>query len=93
MISRNIYTPGVEYLETNTKLFSGQHAYRKFHSTTTCLIEISEILHSNIDRGRVCGIASMDLGKAFDSVSHSLLLSKLSALGFEECSLKWKRSY
>ena len=32
----------VNYLESNGKLFPGQHAYRKHHSTTTCLVEITE---------------------------------------------------
>ena len=39
------------------------------------------------------GIASMDLSKAFDSVSHNLLLQKLSALGFADSSIGWIKSY
>ena len=46
-----------------------------------------------MDRGRISGIASMDLSKAFDSVSHGLLLRKLSNLGFSQSSLQWIRSY
>ena len=46
-----------------------------------------------MDKGRLCGIASMDLSKAFDSVSHGLLLKKLSNLGFAKHSLEWIKSY
>ena len=39
------------------------------------------------------GIASMDLSKAFDSVSHGLLLRKLKQKGLGQGSLKWLQSY
>ena len=35
----------------------------------------------------------MDLSKAFDTLDHSLLLSKLSSYGFENNSLSFVRSY
>lgn len=35
----------------------------------------------------------MDLSKAFDSVNHTILLSKLKSLGISNSSLDWFRSY
>ena len=35
----------------------------------------------------------MDLYKAFDCISHDLLVAKLSAYGFDKCSLKLIYSY
>ena len=83
----------VAYLEENDGLYEGQHAYRRHHSTTTCLMEITEEVHAELDRGGVMGIASMDLSKAFDSVSHSLLLRKLERKGLGGACLKWLQSY
>ena len=71
----------VKYLEENNLISVAQHAYRKGHSTQTCLVEIVNELYSNIDRGRLTAIAHLDLSKAFDSISHSLLLHKLNELG------------
>ena len=71
----------VNYLETTKGLYSGQHAYRKWHSTTTCLVEITEVIHQELEQSRSIGIASIDLSKAFDSVSHNLLLKKLEKKG------------
>ena len=83
----------VNYLETNNHLYSGQHAYRKWHSTTTCLIEITETIHKQLEQSGVIGLASMDLSKAFDSVSHNLLLRKLERKGFSGRSLTWLHTY
>ena len=83
----------VSYLEKTNGLYAGQHAYRKSHSTTTCLIEITEAIHKQLDSGGVMGVASMDLSKAFDSVSHGLLLRKLEQKGLGGGCLKWLQSY
>ena len=37
--------------------------------------------------------AFIDLSKAFDSISHALLLEKLSQFGFRDISLQWFQSY
>ena len=83
----------VSYLENNQGLYAGQHTYRRGHSTTTCLIEITEAIHKELERGGVIGIASMDLSKAFDSVSHSLLLGKLAKKGLGGGCLRWLETY
>ena len=46
-----------------------------------------------MDKGRYSGIASLDLSKAYDSISHTLLLHKLAKLGLAEESLMWINSY
>ena len=83
----------VTYLESNNLINRNQHAYRKGHSTQTCLVEITNLLYEHMDHGKYTGIASLDLSKAYDSISHSLLLHKLSELGLAEESLKWIDSY
>lgn len=83
----------VTYLEENKLLNEIQHAYRKFHSTTTCLSEVTNYIYQEYDKGNVVGIASLDLSKAFDSINHSLLIKKLAKLGLGNTSLEWCRSY
>ena len=67
----------VEFLEENKLINNNQHAYRKGHSTTTCLMEVTNHLYDLLDQKKYAGIASLDLSKAYDSISHSLLLHKL----------------
>ena len=83
----------VQYLETNNLLSPAQHAYRKTHSTTTCLSEVVNFIYKENDKGNVVGLASLDLSKAFDSINHNLLINKLAKLGLGKTSLEWCTSY
>ena len=70
-----------------------QHAYRKKHSTHTCLSEALNYIYEENDKGNLVGIASLDLSKAFDTINHSYLIHKLSKLGIGTNSLNWCESY
>ena len=77
----------VEHLEKNNLLSRHQHAYQRGHSTQTCLVEVANYLYRLIDQKKWTAIASLNLSKAFDSISHSLLLNKLAKLEMSEETL------
>ena len=81
------------HLESNKLLHKNQHAYRKHHSTITCLVEVLTYVYSLIDKKKPTAIISLDLSKAFDSIDHKLLLKKLSKLGLGENAVQWINSY
>ena len=83
----------VEYLEKNNIIKESQHAYRKGHSTITCLYEVVNHLYQIIDQKKIAAVISLDLSKAFDSVNHSLMLNKLSTMGLSKNTLLWIQSY
>ena len=93
IIERSSTDQLVNHLETNNLISKCQHAYRRGHSTQTCLIEIVNELYRNIDEGEFTGVAKLDLSKAYDSISHSLLLHKLAELGLSENSINFIKSY
>ena len=80
------------YIEQK-KLSSQQHAYRRYHSTNTCLFELTETALKYIDEGYLVAIASLDLSKAFDSLSHELILQKLLDMELDGTAVQWVKSY
>lgn len=69
-----------------------QFGFRKFHNPVHC---ISNFLHNhfkNSNKKYHVGLF-LDLKKAFDTVSHEILLSKLSHYGLDNMSLLWIGNY
>ena len=62
--------------------------FRKGHSTQHCLLYMLENLKKAMDKGLSTGILLTDLTKAFDCISHELLIAKFHAYGFSYSSLK-----
>ena len=64
-------------------------AYRMGYSCEHVLVRVIEDWKKALDNGEHVGCVLMDLSKAFDSIPHGLLLSKLNAYGmnFEGCEL------
>ena len=80
-------------MKATKKISKTQHAYRLLHSCQTCLIEITNYIYKLVDQKRYSAVVSLDLSKAFDSLSHELILYKLSKLGIGEDCIKWIKSY
>ena len=71
----------MKFLESHNILFMYQFGYRKLHSITIALIEITDKIKRLLDEGNyVIGIY-LDLTKAFDTVNHEISLYKLWRYG------------
>ena len=55
-----------------------QYGFRQGKSTTDCLVDLIEQIPKSLDNGEFAVTLFLDLSKAFDTVNHSTLLSKLS---------------
>ena len=68
-------------------------SYGKFHSCETSLLRMTQEWRSMRDDGKLVGIVSMDLSKAFDVIQHPLLLAEFKAYGFNKDSCALLRDY
>lgn len=59
----------------------------------TNLVSFTEMLTESIDAGSQMDVIYTDFSEAFDRVSHSILITKLSRYGFSGNMLKWLESY
>ena len=57
--------------------------FRSKHSTQHALFKLLQKWQSSLDKKGIVGTILMDLSKAFDSLSHDLLIAKLAAYGFD----------
>ena len=51
-----------------------QTGFRKLFSTTTAVLDVSEIILEEFDKNNYVGAVLIDLTKAFDIVNHKILL-------------------
>ena len=76
------------------ELFSKhQFGFREGFTTEFAILDIYEKLISNLDKGSISCSIFLDLAKAFDSVSHSILVRKLEKYGIKGDALNLFVSY
>ena len=80
-------------LNSNSLLFPLQSGFCPSHSTQTLLLHCLDRWYKAIDQKKLVGVVFLDISKAFDTVSHELLLSKLSNLGLSVSAVSWLCSY
>ena len=81
------------FLEIHKVLYSLKFGFQENHSIDHALVSLTEAVRNTLDNKRLgCGIF-IDLQKAFDTVNHRILLSKLEHYGVRGCALEWFRSY
>ena len=81
------------FLEHHDILFENQFGFRKNNSTAYALLQITERIKESIDNGKFGCAIFIDLRKAFDTVNHDILISKLEHYGIRGELLNWFHSY
>ena len=70
-----------------------QHGFMKGRSCLTNLISFYNWVTRLVDKGKAVDVVYLDFSKAFDTVSHSILLEKLATHGLDRYALLWVRNW
>ena len=93
ILEKLMYKRIYQFLTKNNAIYDLQFGFRQNFSAAHALINLTENIRQAVDEGRIgCGIL-VNLQKAFDTVDHEILLSKLNHNGVRGVSNDWFRSY
>ncbi|GAB0176493.1 hypothetical protein GRJ2_000114500 [Grus japonensis] len=70
-----------------------QHGHMKGRSCLTNLIFFYDKVSRLVDEGNAVDVVYPDFSKAFGTISHSILLEKLTAHGLDRCTLRWVKNW
>ncbi|CAM4679895.1 unnamed protein product [Caretta caretta] len=83
----------LKHLEERKVIRNSQHGFTKGKSCLTNLIAFYDEITGSVDEGKAVDVLFLDFSKAFDTVSHSILASKLKKYGLEEWTIRWIESW
>ena len=88
-----LYNQLYDYLTKHNILEDKQWGFRSLHSTALALIGCSNNWLVNIDREGINTTVLLDIKKAFDTIDHEILLTKLDYYGIKNDKLHFLKSY
>ncbi|CAM4712535.1 unnamed protein product [Lepidochelys kempii] len=83
----------LKHLEERKVIRNSQHGFTKGKSCLTNLIAFYDEIIGSVDMGKAVDVIYLDFSKAFDTVSHSILSSKLKTYGLDEWTIRWIESW
>ena len=81
------------FLINHHLLYANQYGFRKASDTETAVLDTISEIKMQIDKNYKCGIISLNLCKAFDTVNHKILLGKIHDLGVRGIVHTWFANY
>ena len=93
IMERAVHYQLINYFEENDYLHKNQHGFRKNCSTATAIFKLSRDLYSAYDLGYSISCIFVDYKKAFETLSHKILMEKMHAYGLSQKSIRWLNSY
>ena len=89
ILEKIMYNRLISFIQKHDILYSKQFGFRKNHSTETAIIELVTKLTDAIDKNKFTAGIFLDLSKAFDTVNHSFIITKLKHYGIRGVALEW----
>ncbi|CAM4614010.1 unnamed protein product, partial [Caretta caretta] len=83
----------LKHLHERKVIRNSLHGFTKGRSCLTNLIAFYDEITGSVDEGKAVDVLFLDFSKAFDTVSHSILVSKLRKYGLDECTIRGVESW
>lgn len=93
IFERILYNRVEKYLNSIDFFYSKQYGFRPKSNTLSATVDLITNLKTNIDKKNIALGIFIDLRKAFDTVSHVILLEKINKIGITGTALDILKSY
>ena len=93
LLERIVHTRLTSYLEENNLLNTKQNGFRKNRSTISTVADFTDDVLKGLNEKMFTTACFIDLRKAFDTVSHSILKKKILKFGINQNIIKWINDY
>ena len=94
IIERLVLTRIIAHVSSSPSVDCLQSAYRRFHSTETALLKVTDDIYKAFNDGQSLLLVALDMSAAFDCINHGTLLNRLQhTFGVSGKAFDWFRSY
>ena len=93
IFERNIFNQINDHFTYHDLYYNGQYGFREKHSTQLAALELIDRITHALDMGNTPINIYIDLSKAFDTLDHTILISKLQHYGITGAALQLLVSY